>query len=142
MKRTHPGMVAEARRALDRSSQSLRLEAAGQLAIPLGRSFPVRPSAQAVEQRVLAIDTTIQAAYEKWRATPEGEMVVTAMLHNCRHRLLAGERRIGMKSVAEQTRDRLKIELNNNYVALIARELIESDPRLDALIQRRERKST
>lgn len=135
-------MAAEARRLMGRPQ--VRPEQIGQLTFgfDVRKSYPTRPALGAAEQRVLPIQPTIQAAFESWRSTEDGTRVVDTMLDRCLSLARQHPARIGMKSVAEWTRDHLKVEINNNYVSLIARELIERAPTLKDFIQLRERRAT
>lgn len=123
---------------------SIRPEAIGQLSFRFaeGSAFPTRPPARPAEQRVLPVPSTIQAAFESWRQTEAGSRVVAWMEAEVLRLQREGKRRIGMKSVAEDARDELRLELNNSFVSLIAREFVERHPSLRTLIQLRERTST
>ena len=73
--------------------------------------------------------------------------VLTEALHLARARLAAGEKRIGAKALWEELRRSIKVKklgsykLNNDYTALLARDLIAADPRLERVIELRERKT-
>jgi hypothetical protein len=53
----------------------------------------------------------------------------------------AGERRISTKRLVEEVRARLKVKVNNSWTSFIADELVQRYPPLDAVIERRARKS-
>lgn len=77
----------------------------------------------------------------------ENPHVLTEALHLARARLAAGAKRIGAKALWEELRTSIRVKklgsykLNNDYTALLARDLIAADPRLERVIELRERKT-
>jgi len=100
--------------------------------------FPIVAPATA-EQRALSIQGTLQGAYDVWRRTPEGIQVWLAVRGEALTEAHAGARRIGVKAIAERVRAELKVEVNNSLVALMARELVDTEPALAGLIELRRR---
>lgn len=104
--------------------------------------WPEVPRAPQHEQLVAPIDGTIQAAYEAWRATPDGALVYAHILSSALLLAESGQSRIGAKALAERARDELHRHINNSHVALIARDLVRDEPVLRGLLNMRERRST
>lgn len=73
--------------------------------------------------------------------------VLEEALHLARGKLASGAKRIGAKALWEELRTSIHVKklgaykLNNDYTALLARELISIDPRLERVIELRERKT-
>lgn len=73
--------------------------------------------------------------------------VLEEALHLARERLARGQKRIGAKALWEELRTSIKVKklgsyaLDNDYTALLARDLVRLEPRLDKVIERRERRS-
>lgn len=128
-----PEMVAYRRRA-----EPLPLEG---LFAPLDEAITMRPPAR-VEQGVLPVPGTIAERYARWRETPDGLVAFQAIRELALAAAARGDRRIGVKHLAEDVRAQRRIRINNSVVALIARELKEREPRLRDRIELRERVAT
>lgn len=100
---------------------------------------PRRPAPGPAEQRVLPIDGTLQARYEAWRRSDEGAWVFATIRERALDEARDGAQRIGVKGLVEDVRRDLKVHANNSYTALIARELRDTEPELEDLIELRER---
>lgn len=98
-------------------------EAAG---LPLFGDKPwpeTRPAT--VEQEVLPLDGTIRRAYLLWRVTEEGEQVYRTFCQAALADREAGVR-LSAKGIVERVRAALRLEINNSFTALLARDA-ESD---------------
>lgn len=91
--------------------------------------------AKTIEERFLAF----------YQANPHVYREIMALAQEY---LAAGARRIGVKALWEQLRERLRVQcpdegykLNNDLAALYARTLIAHDPRLAELIEVRQRRT-
>lgn len=77
----------------------------------------------------------------------ENPHVLAEALHLARARLAAGQKRIGAKALWEELRTSIRVKklgsykLNNDFTALLARDLIAAEPRLERVIELRERKT-
>lgn len=103
--------------------------------------YPSRPLVRHAEQRSLPIKGTIEGDYHAWRQTELGKQVYGMMRGRALELAAGGSKRIGMKAVAEWVRAQ-KVIVNNSYVALISRELLETEPSLEGKIEQRERTAT
>ncbi len=103
--------------------------------------FPSRPIVQRAEQPSLPIKGTIEGDYHAWRQTDLGKQVYGMMRDRALELAAGGAKRIGMKAVAEYVRAQ-KVIVNNTFVAMIARELVEREKSLAEKIERRERTAT
>lgn len=113
-----------------------------QLAIPLAPgAFPAAPSARPTEQRTLPITGTLEARYQAWRATPEGVRAFEAIVDEAVGLEEEGVQRLSAKALVESVRARLKIQINNVFTALIAREIADRIPYLGDLLEFRRRRS-
>lgn len=106
---------------------------------PLDDRPPHRPLAAAAEQREMPIPGTLEARYQRWRQTDDGRRIYSEILRRALYAVGRGERRIGVKAIAEQVRADLHLQINNTLVALIAREMHDTAPALRDLIELRER---
>lgn len=79
-------------------------------------------------------------AYLAWKRSEEGGRIFGWMLKEARKRAAAGAYRIGVKQLAEEARATLRGELNNVFTAWISDDLVEAEPGLLPLIERRVRK--
>lgn len=88
---------------------------------------------------------SIERRYELFVAA--NPHVFVEALRLARERLDRGERRIGVKSLWEDLRRSIETKklgayrFDNSYTAILARKLIEADPRLGAVIELRVRKA-
>lgn len=87
----------------------------------------------------MPIDGTLQARYDAWRKTEDGERVYAEVRARALAAASAGDRRIGVKAIVEAVRADLKVKVNNSATALMARELYEQHPALRDLIELRQR---
>ena len=116
-------------------------EAAGQFRIEFGRSFPVTAPAPRYEQLVAPIDGTNQGRYARWMATEDGQRVFNEVRVRALTLARRGEERIGIKRIVEGVRADWHVQINNVFTALIARDLVASEPELRDLIELRERRA-
>ncbi len=91
------------------------------------------------EQRTLPIRGTIQGEYDAWRATELGQHIYDVIRYRALALVRAGEARIGMKALFEWARSTQKVTLDNNYTALVARELLDREPELRDVVELRQR---
>ena len=120
-------LAREARDRTERQTQGLGLF-----------DFPVRPPATD-ESRVLPLAGTIEGAYQAWRATAEGSWLFDVMRWRALALVRAGESRVGTKALVEWARAQHKATINNDFTALIARELLENEAELHGAIECRQR---
>lgn len=83
--------------------------------------------------------------YLEWRQTVEGKRAWVYMVQECRKlldeaRLVGQELRISTKWLAEQVRRIYKIHVNNSYTGWLADDLVEFNPSLLDVIERRKRR--
>lgn len=103
-------------------------------------AWPETPAVPEVEQKVLPFSGTIQGRYEAWKKTEDGIRVMEAISVRAFALAAQGEQRIGSKRLVEMVRAALHLEINNDYTALIARELNQY-PALRGKIELRQRKA-
>lgn len=109
------------------------------------RPWPTSPPAPAAEQREIPLEPTIQQEYERWRQTEPGVLVWVFIQRKARELAAAippGQRKKGRLSVdwlVQLARRELRLSVNNDYRALLGRDLVEAHPSLGDLIERRRR---
>ncbi len=102
--------------------------------------FPTRPVA-GDEQLVTPISGTIQAAYQAWRGTTEGDLVFRAFCREAVNQVASGATRLSGKGIAEAIRLRLRREINNSHIALMVRDCELAHP-VTARFEKRTRKAS
>lgn len=105
-------------------------------------AWPEAPRVTRAEQRDLAVEReSVEARFRRWRATADGQEIVTLIRNAAITRARLGEQ-VRIKGIAEEvvrgTRHR---SVNNSHLAWIARELVETEPELKGVIELREAKS-
>lgn len=101
------------------------------------------------KERTSATSTTGQPPiWERYQTfIKDNPHVLEEALHLARGKLAAGAKRIGAKALWEELRGVLRVKkggtfkLDNSYTALMARDLIAAEPRLERVIELRERKT-
>lgn len=83
---------------------------------------------------------TREDRYEEWRASEEGEAFFRWILGRARSDLVAGEKRFSVRGYVYAYRTMKRVRINNSWSPSIADELVEADPRLVEIIERRGRK--
>lgn len=109
---------------------------------PIGTLFDPWPTAPAAkdEQQALSLPGTIQGRYDDWKRSEDGQRVMEAITVRALALGRMGEQRISSKRLVEEVRAALHREINNDFTALIARELNEY-PELVGKIELRQRKA-
>ena len=103
--------------------------------------FPTAPEARN-EQRTLSIGGTIQGQYDAWLASVDGGRAFAAVESLALVHARAGTSRLSINFIVEQIRSTLQLSINNDFRALIARDLLETHPALKGLIEVRQRKAS
>jgi hypothetical protein len=113
----------------------------GDLFAPLGPSEPpTRPVVTRAEQRALPLaGGTLEGDYQAWRQTAMGQFVYDALRTKAIGDARTGARRLSAKGLVEWVRAMHKVDVNNSYTALLARELTDREPELRGLFELRER---
>lgn len=82
-------------------------------------------------------------AYDRWRASRDGQLVYIECQSRALRLRLAGRRHFGLQAIFEAVRydtalegDRL-LKLNNSFVAPLARDIMRSDSRLEGFFETR-----
>lgn len=111
-------------RCAERQAERSRTEAVG---LPLfGSDFPVRPLAPEVENHALDMpEVSLEARYNRWRASPEGQMIWREIAREASMLVAGGATRLSSKALVETVRARLKFPVNNSHTAFLARDLRE-----------------
>ena len=105
-----------------------------------GPLFVVPPVREA-EQLVAPIEGTIQAKWEAWRASEDGERVMLYIRKIGGELVTGGATRLSAKHLVERARADLKVAINNVLTPFIAREL-DSRPLFHGLLETRQRKAS
>lgn len=103
---------------------------------------PVAKPRGDAEQLVAPIDGTIQARWERWIASDEGERVFEAFCLEAVARVRSGAQWIGAKQIWEGLRGRFPGMLDNSLTALAARECEQRYPETKGLFRHRVRKAS
>jgi len=80
------------------------------------------------------------AAYEAWRLTEDGQAVWAFVVIEALLAQAEGAARISVRDIATAARSTLGLEINNNFTARMADELIATYPGLTDLVERREQR--
>lgn len=110
-----------------------------------GRTWPTAPPAPVDEQREIPLERTIQAEYDAWRGTEDGLQAWDFIRHKAKALSAAvppGKRKKGALSIdwlVQLARKELRLSINNDFRALLSRDLITVHPELNDLIERRRR---
>ena len=110
----------------------------------LGPLFGAWPEAAPAtdEQRCLPIDGTIEGRYQAWRATGDGQAVVACFYLFANEEIGRGATRLSGKFLAERVRARLRLNLNNSFVALLVRDLEADCELVRGLFEKRVRRAS
>ena len=100
--------------------------------------LPAPPTGPAVETPTR--DQNRYAAYLEWRQTRDGACAWVWIKDRALGLLRAGTTRLSAKTLVEECRQELKVELNNTWTCWLADDLVRWDPRLLNLIERRRRR--
>jgi len=77
------------------------------------------------------------AAYDAWRDTEDGQKVRSFVAREALAAYYSGAARISVRDLATAARGVLGVEINNNFTARMADELIATYPGLTDLVERR-----
>lgn len=106
---------------------------------PLG--WPESPPAPAEEQQVLPIrKATIEGDYRAWLTTVDGERVLHEFCKQALEDLEAGQR-LSAKLIWELVRRKLRVDMNNDFTPLAARDCELKHPTTAGLFEKRKRKT-
>lgn len=100
--------------------------------------YPTRPPATD-EQRTLPLGCTLEARYTAWRGSLEGATSYAWIKREALRRWYAGTRRLSAKGLVELCRATTQLPINNDFTALIARQLGDDFPALLPLFELRKR---
>ncbi|MCP4896864.1 MAG: hypothetical protein GY906_07800 [bacterium] len=75
--------------------------------------------------------------YIRWKQTDEGRQVMSWCLAEARQLLHRGEARVSAYAMVEIARSKFHFKINNNFRSVIARDLCDTDPRLEKVIELR-----
>jgi hypothetical protein len=103
--------------------------------------WPTTPKVERTEQRNIGLPGSIDADYAAWRGTADGQRVYAAVVDRAIGLVAGGATRLSIGALVEWVRSTLRLSVNNDYRALIARELVDSEPGLAELIEMRTRKA-
>ena len=104
---------------------------------------PSPPSGPQTDVRKFTREAGTHRAYVWWRTETEEGRRVFAYVERCALTEAArGETRISIRTLAEQARMRLKIEMNDHYSPWMADDLLARHPHLIDLVERRRRRVT
>lgn len=109
----------------------------GEEAAP-GPGWPERPKVRPAEQRRFPLTGSLEARYQRWRATEDGERVFGQIRAIALGLARAGAPLVRVKGIVDGE-IRPKESVNNSHLSMIARELYDTEPELRDLIELRER---
>jgi hypothetical protein len=106
----------------------------------LGPLWDEAPAAL-TEQRELPIDGTIEARYQAWRATEEGQDAYQWIVTRATSMVAQGATRLSIAQLVEGYRFAKRRSVNNTFRAPMVRELEDGYPILRGLFESRVRRS-
>lgn len=104
-------------------------------------SWPQSPPANE-QQLALVFSGSQEARYREWRASPDGRRVFEAIVDEAIRLAHEGARRLSAKQLVEWARQRYRVQINNDFTPLVARELATKVPDVANLIEMRIRKAS
>lgn len=102
--------------------------------------WPEAPKVKA-ESLCLPIPGTIDGDYKAWRESPEGEQAFACLAQRALELATTGQRRVSTKALFEWYRSLHRLPINNDWTALVARELVDRFEALKGKIEMRQRKA-
>lgn len=125
----------------DAHARAAQAAADRQLADAMFGVWPEVPRVERAEQCGLGLPGSIDAEYAAWRQTPDGQVVYAAIVDRALGLVAAGATRLSTKALVEWARATLRVRINNDATACLARELVDTEPEIAELIEMRQRRA-